>query len=145
VTTAQGAIVREKQLGTAAWVLSKPVSGSAFVLAKFVFYTLAFVSLAVLLPSAIFYGESLFLAGHVPELVGFLSAVGIMVVHTATLLIASLVAFLSAVGIMVVHTATLLIASLVASIPRCVPAAPIVTFLYNKCAIVTPSRDHHER
>ncbi len=33
VTTEQGAIVREKQLGTAAWVLSKPVSRSAFVLA----------------------------------------------------------------------------------------------------------------
>ena len=47
VTTAQGAIVREKQLGTAAWVLSKPVSRSAFVLAKFVAYALAFVSLAI--------------------------------------------------------------------------------------------------
>jgi ABC-2 type transport system permease protein len=82
VTTAQGAIVREKQLGTAAWVLSKPMSRGAFVLAKFVAYTLAFVSLAVLLPSAIFYGESQVLAGHVPELAGFLSAVGIMVVHT---------------------------------------------------------------
>jgi ABC-2 type transport system permease protein len=82
VTTAQGAIVREKQLGTAAWVLSKPVSRGAFVLAKFVAYALGFVSLAILLPSAIFYGESLFLAGQVPELVSFLSAVGIMVVHT---------------------------------------------------------------
>ena len=40
VTTAQGAIVREKQLGTAAWVLSKTVSRSAFVLAKFVAYAL---------------------------------------------------------------------------------------------------------
>jgi ABC-2 type transport system permease protein len=82
VTTAQGAIVREKQLGTAAWVLSKPVSRGAFVLAKFVAYTLGFVSLAVLLPSTIFYAESQVLAGYVPELVGFLSAVGIMIVHT---------------------------------------------------------------
>jgi ABC-type transport system involved in multi-copper enzyme maturation permease subunit len=31
---AQGAIVGEKQSGTAAWVLSKPVSRSAFILAK---------------------------------------------------------------------------------------------------------------
>src|SRR5215213_2626433 len=61
VTTAQGAIVREKQLGTAAWILSKPVSRGAFVLAKFVGYAVGFVSLALVVPSAIFYGESLLL------------------------------------------------------------------------------------
>jgi ABC-2 type transport system permease protein len=82
VTTAQGAIVREKQLGTAAWVLSKPVARSAFVLAKFVAYAVGFVSLATLVPSAIFYGESLFLAGRVPELACFLAGVGIAVLHT---------------------------------------------------------------
>ena len=82
VTTAQGAIVREKQLGTAAWVLSKPVSRSAFVLAKFVAYAISFVSLAILIPSAIFYGQSLLLAGHAPELGVFLAGLGIMVVHT---------------------------------------------------------------
>jgi ABC-2 type transport system permease protein len=82
VTTAQGAIVREKQLGTAAWVLSKPVSRSAFILAKFVAYAIGFVSLATLVPSAIFYGQSLFLAGHAPELAVFLAGVGIMVIHT---------------------------------------------------------------
>jgi ABC-2 type transport system permease protein len=82
VTTAQGAIVREKQLGTAAWVLSKPVARSAFVLAKFVAYAIGFVSLAILVPSAIFYAESLLLAGHAPDLAVFLAGVGIMVVHT---------------------------------------------------------------
>jgi len=82
VTTAQGAIVREKQLGTAAWILSKPVSRSAFVLAKFVAYVIGFVSLALVVPSAIFYGESLMLAGRVPELAPFLTGVGIMAVHT---------------------------------------------------------------
>jgi ABC-2 type transport system permease protein len=82
VTTAQGAIVREKQLGTAAWILSKPVSRSAFVLAKFVAYAFGFVSLAIVVPSAIFFGQSLLLAGRAPELAPFLAAVGIMVVHT---------------------------------------------------------------
>jgi ABC-2 type transport system permease protein len=81
ITTAQGAIVREKQLGTAAWVLSKPVSRSAFVLAKFAAYAVAFVSLAIVLPSAIFYVESLVLAGRAPGLAPFLTAVGIMAVH----------------------------------------------------------------
>jgi ABC-type Na+ transport system ATPase subunit NatA len=78
----QGAIVREKQLGTAAWILSKPVSRSAFVLAKFVAYTVGFVSLAIVLPSAIFYGESLLLAGRAPELAPFLTAIALMAVHT---------------------------------------------------------------
>jgi len=75
VTTAQGAIVREKQLGTAAWVLSKPVSRGAFVLAKFVAYAIGFVSLALVVPSAIFYGQSVFLAGRAPELAPFLGGV----------------------------------------------------------------------
>ena len=82
VTTAQGAIVGEKQLGTAAWILSKPVSRSAFVLAKFLAYAVSFVILALLLPSAIFYGQSLLLAGRAPELAPFLAAVGIVVIHT---------------------------------------------------------------
>jgi ABC-2 type transport system permease protein len=82
VATAQGAIVGEKQLGTAAWVLSKPVSRSAFVLAKFVAYAVGFVSLATLVPSAMFYGESLLLAGRAPDLAPSLTAVAIMAVHT---------------------------------------------------------------
>jgi ABC-2 type transport system permease protein len=82
ITTAQGAIVREKQLGTAAWVLSKPVARSAFVLAKSVAYALSFVGLALLLPSAIFYGQSLLLAGRAPEPAGFLAAAAVMAAHT---------------------------------------------------------------
>ena len=42
VIVTQGAIVGEKQLGTAAWVMSKPASRSAFILAKIVAYTLGF-------------------------------------------------------------------------------------------------------
>ena len=82
VTAAQGAIVREKQLGTAAWILSKSVSRSAFVLAKFVAYAVSFVSLAIVVPSAIFYGQSLVLARRAPELAPFLASVGVTVLHT---------------------------------------------------------------
>jgi ABC-2 type transport system permease protein len=82
VTTAQGAIVREKQLGTAAWILSKPVSRSAFVLAKFVAYAISFLSLAIVLPSAIFYGESLLLPGRAPEAALLLAGVGLLALHT---------------------------------------------------------------
>ena len=82
VTTAQGAIIGERQLGTAAWLLSKPVARGAFVLAKFVAYGLSFVGLAILLPAAAFYGESLALAGQAPRLVGLLGAVGVAAAHT---------------------------------------------------------------
>jgi ABC-2 type transport system permease protein len=82
VTAAQSAIVREKQLGTAAWVVSKPVARSAFVLAKFVAYAAGLLSLTTLVPSVIFYGESLVLAGRAPELVGFLAGTGGAALHT---------------------------------------------------------------
>ncbi len=50
VSTTQGAIVGEKQLGTAAWIMSKPVSRSAFVLAKLLAHAGAFLVLAIALP-----------------------------------------------------------------------------------------------
>jgi ABC-2 type transport system permease protein len=77
VTTAQGAIVAEKQLGTAAWVMSKPASRPAFVLAKFVAYALSFVGLAVALPGAIFYAQSLALLGQAPAAAAFLAGLGV--------------------------------------------------------------------
>ena len=47
VILAQGKIVGEKQSGTAAWVLSKPVSRSGFVLAKFLALGSGMVATAV--------------------------------------------------------------------------------------------------
>ena len=74
VVMAQGAIIGEKQLGTAAWVLSKPVSRAAFVLSKLVGHTVGFAVLAVALPTVIFYGQSELLWGQAPPLVPFLLA-----------------------------------------------------------------------
>jgi ABC-2 type transport system permease protein len=54
VITLQGAIVGEKQLGTAAWVMSKPASRAAFILAKVVHYALGFGITAILIPTVIF-------------------------------------------------------------------------------------------
>src|SRR5215207_1601994 len=39
VVGAQGTIIREKQLGTAAWILSKPVSRNSFILGKWLAYS----------------------------------------------------------------------------------------------------------
>ena len=54
IIVAQGAIVGEKQLGTAAWVMSKPASRSAFILAKTLAYAIGYGITAIIIPSAIF-------------------------------------------------------------------------------------------
>jgi len=53
VITVQGAIVGEKELGTAAWVLSKPASRSAFILAKTLAYTIGYWITAMIIPAII--------------------------------------------------------------------------------------------
>lgn len=53
VITNQGAIVGEKQLGTAAWVLSKPVSRAAFILAKTLAYAVNIGITAIIIPAAV--------------------------------------------------------------------------------------------
>lgn len=81
VTGVQGAIIREKQLGTAAWVLSKPVSRSAFVLAKLLSHSLAFLLLSLILPSLAFYAQSQILWGQTPAFAPFISGLFVMVLH----------------------------------------------------------------
>ena len=81
VVATQSAVVGEKQRGTAAWILSKPVSRSAFVLAKLVAQALAFLSLAVVLPSTIFYAQSVLLWGALPDPTVFVGAVLLVMLH----------------------------------------------------------------
>lgn len=54
VITTQGIIVGEKQLGTAAWVMSKPASRAAFILAKILANAVGFWTTAIFIPSIIF-------------------------------------------------------------------------------------------
>jgi ABC-2 type transport system permease protein len=54
VITVQGAIVGEKELGTAAWVMSKPASRSAFILAKTLAYAVGYWITAMIIPAVIF-------------------------------------------------------------------------------------------
>jgi ABC-2 type transport system permease protein len=77
-TTAQSAIVGEKQSGTAAWVLSKPASRSAFVLAKAVGYAVNLGVAAVLIPSVIFFLELRLLFSLPVGLAGFAAGVGLV-------------------------------------------------------------------
>lgn len=78
VILAHGAVIAERQLGTAAWVLSKPVARSAFVLAKFVAFAFALVVLALALPGAVAYG-ALSLEGGAPlDAARFAAGVGMI-------------------------------------------------------------------
>lgn len=81
VTGVQGTIIREKQLGTAAWVLSKPVSRSAFVLAKILSYSIAYLAMPLLLTSLIFYIQSQILWGQTPALSPFIAGWLVMALH----------------------------------------------------------------
>ena len=55
VAKTQGSIIGEKQLGTAAWVLSKPASRRAFVLAKLVVHFRWLLTVTLLFPAVVYY------------------------------------------------------------------------------------------
>lgn len=81
VSTTQGAIVGEKQLGTAAWLMSKPVSRSAFVLAKLLAHASAFVVLAIALPAMVFCIQSLVAGWGLPPLARFAGGLAVLTLH----------------------------------------------------------------
>lgn len=61
VLTTQGSLVGEKELGTAAWVMSKPVSRVSYVLSKLTAPFVGFVVTALLIPSVVFFVVASFL------------------------------------------------------------------------------------
>ncbi len=78
VILAHGTIIAERQLGTAAWILSKPVARNAFVLAKFVAYGLAMLVLALALPGLVAYAALSLEAGAPLDVVRFATGVGML-------------------------------------------------------------------
>jgi len=75
----QGAIVGEKQLGTAAWVLSKPVSRTAFVLSKLVSRAFGILATALVIPSILGYVLLSLENGAALPAARFLGALGLVV------------------------------------------------------------------
>lgn len=55
ILQSHGLIIGEKQLGTAEWILSKPVSRPAFVLSKLIGHGSSYVAAGVVLPGLLFY------------------------------------------------------------------------------------------
>jgi ABC-2 type transport system permease protein len=81
VVIAQGALIGERQLGTAAWVMSKPASRAGFVLSKFVAYWTTLLLLALPIPTAIFYAEALGFWSVAPSLLNMLGALALAALH----------------------------------------------------------------
>jgi ABC-2 type transport system permease protein len=81
IVNAQGAIIREKQLGTAAWILSKPASRSAFIFSKWAAYSTISLILSLTLPAIVFLIQSQLFWGKIPPLLPFLEGWLIMVLH----------------------------------------------------------------
>jgi len=77
VISAHGTIIQEKQMGTAAWILSKPVSRSAFLVAKLAAHSISYLLLAILIPIVMLYPECYLLTGRIPALPGLLAGMGV--------------------------------------------------------------------
>ncbi len=78
VAGTQGAIIGEKQLGTAAWVLSKPASRRAFVLAKLAVHFRWLLTVSLLFPAAAFYVLMTAISTLPPPPLAFLGGFGIL-------------------------------------------------------------------
>jgi ABC-2 type transport system permease protein len=78
VAKTQGAIIGEKQLGTAAWVLSKPASRRAFVLAKLAVHFRWLLAVTLLFPAVVFYGLMTAVSTLPPPPLHFLGGLAIL-------------------------------------------------------------------
>ena len=76
ILVSQDAVISERQNGVAEWLLSKPVSRSAYYLSKLAANLLAVLALMIALPSAVAYGL-INLSGGTLAAGAFLKAVGI--------------------------------------------------------------------
>lgn len=74
----QSAIVEEKRSGTAEWILSNPVSRSAFVLSKFLGNALGVLVILVLVQGGIAYLQISLRNGFFPLLVPYLETMGLL-------------------------------------------------------------------
>lgn len=78
VISGQGEVIDEKRSGTAAWILSKPVSRGAFILAKLISNAITILVIMVLLQGAIAYLLIRGLTGSALPIGGFLAALGVL-------------------------------------------------------------------
>jgi ABC-2 type transport system permease protein len=90
VIITQDAIVGEKRSGTAAWILSKPVTPVAFILSKFLSNLVGMISTMVLIPGTVGYLVIGLVTGQFPALGGFYAGLGILALNLTFFLTFSL-------------------------------------------------------
>jgi len=73
----QSSVVGEKRSGTAAWVLSKPVSRAAFIVSKLLGNAAGVAVAMVLAQGIIGYAIFALVAGYAPPLLGFIAGLGV--------------------------------------------------------------------
>ncbi|MFO7592080.1 MAG: ABC transporter permease subunit [Acidimicrobiia bacterium] len=86
----QGSVVSERQLGTAAWVLSKPVGRAAFLLAKLVAHGAALLVAALVLPGLVAYALLSIENGAPLPALSFAAALGVAALHVTFYLVLTL-------------------------------------------------------
>ncbi len=78
VLQAQETLLDEKRLGTAAWVLSKPVTRAAVILSKLAAYGMGILITTVLAQAAVAYGMMRAISGVMPPALPFAKALGMI-------------------------------------------------------------------
>lgn len=90
VVLMQGSVIAERQLGTAAWVLSKPVGRTAFLLAKLVAHGLALLLAALALPGVVAYALLSWENGALLPALPFLAGLGVAALNVTFYLVLTL-------------------------------------------------------
>lgn len=90
VAKTQSAIIGEKQMGTAAWVLSKPASRRAFLLAKLAIHLRWLLLLTLGVPAVVFYAIVPTMSGLPIAILPFVGGLGILALGMAFYLALSL-------------------------------------------------------
>ena len=78
VFSIHGAIINEVKSGTAAWVLSKPTSRSAFIVSKLIVYGGGFLAIVILLQGIIAYAQISIFQGMLLPIIGFLGGLSLL-------------------------------------------------------------------
>lgn len=78
IIIAQDEVIREKQSGTAAWILSKPVSRASFILTKVLANIIGVAVFIVALPGVVSYVEITLATGSPPAWLSFLAGMGVI-------------------------------------------------------------------
>jgi ABC-2 type transport system permease protein len=77
----QSTLVGEKQSGTAAWILTNPITRTSFILSKLVANTLGLLFVAIALQGAVGYGILSYALGHALPVQAYLVSMGLQVLH----------------------------------------------------------------